>query len=65
MNLGQFADHLKELMDNNPRLRSLPLYLATDAEGNDFRPFCGDFDIMLGEEIDAPVQKAAVFWPDY
>lgn len=66
MNLKEFMEHLKEQIELQPGVGDLPMYLSKDGEGNEFRPFCGDFDIMIGEEIEQDdLEKVAVFWPDW
>lgn len=67
MNLKEFALHILGVVEVVPEYGELPMYLSKDGEGNEFRPFCGDFEIMLGEEIDweHETEKAAVFFPDW
>ena len=71
MNLAEFAAHLNMQLTLQPWIGTLPMYLAKDAEGNGFKPFCGDFEIQTREEIDEDVEKGQederviVYWPDY
>lgn len=66
MTLREFAEHLALCIEYSPEFGSLPMYLSKDGEGNEFRPYSGDFDVYAGEDLDLPVEgKVAVFYPNW
>lgn len=57
-------DHLTACAESDTRIGDLPLFLSKDAEGNDFRPTHGDFDIVPGEEVERDdLERVAILWP--
>lgn len=70
MTLREFAEHLALHIEYNPAAGDMKLYLATDGEGNEFRPYSGDFEIMhLDEVLEYPKypseDKVVVFYPNW
>lgn len=66
--LNDLIGHLTICRDQQPWIGDLPVFLAKDAEGNNFRPTDGAFDICTDEDADItglvePGQKAVVIWP--
>lgn len=66
MTLQEFANHLAICIAESPELGSIPMYLSKDGEGNEFRPYSGDFDVYQAEDLDLPEEgKVAVFYPNW
>lgn len=66
MTLREFARHLTICIAESPELADIPMYLSQDGEGNEFRPYSGDFDVYVGEDLDLGVEgKVAVFYPNW
>ena len=66
MTLREFASHLAICIMESPELGEIPMYLSRDGEGNEFRPYSGDFDVYTGADLDLDVEgKVAVFYPNW
>lgn len=73
MTFSEFAEHIMYHIESNPALRDLPIYLSKDGEGNNFRPFSGDFEIENRIDIDDTVEdrddeeyeRCIVFYPNW
>ena len=68
--VGYLKEHLERCIEADPNIAKMPIYLAKDAEGNDFRPTVGDFDILPAEEVGAEGAlghgtRVAVIWPSW
>lgn len=67
--LNDLIEHLTVCRDQQPWIGELPVLLAKDAEGNEYRPTDGDFDIISQYEHninfgDPPFgSDAVIIWP--
>ena len=66
MTLREFANHLAICIMESPELGEIPMYLSRDWEGNEYRPYSGDFDVFTGADLALDVEgKVAVFYPNW